>query len=98
MKPGLFMYIVVAEIVSASGRVGCGLGGQRKNAGYRRLQEIKRTMRQQIGFLMQLAVLALLPMLILWQLNYGFELIWMPAMTVLGIFVFWIGYKLRESK
>lgn len=54
-------------------------------------------MRQQVGFLLQLAVLSLLPMLILWQLRYGFELIWMPALTVLGIVVFWVGYKLREA-
>ncbi|MGE3314924.1 MAG: hypothetical protein AB7O26_07380 [Planctomycetaceae bacterium] len=54
-------------------------------------------MRHQVGFLLQLAVLSLLPMLILWQLTYGFELIWMPALTVGGIVLFWIGYRLRES-
>ncbi len=54
-------------------------------------------MRHQVGFLLQLAVLSLLPMLILWQLAYGFELIWMPALTVAGIVLFWIGYRLRES-
>jgi hypothetical protein len=54
-------------------------------------------MRQQIGWLMQLAVLAFLPMLILWQLNFGFRLVWMPALTVAGILVFWIGCQLRES-
>jgi hypothetical protein len=54
-------------------------------------------MRQQIGFLLQLAVLSLLPMLIYWQINYHFELIWMPALLTVGIVVFWIGYRLRES-
>ena len=54
-------------------------------------------MRQQIGFLLQFAVLVFLPMLILWQLNFGFSLVVMPAMTVAGILVFWVGHKLRES-
>jgi len=54
-------------------------------------------MRRQIGFLLQLAVLALLPMLIFWQIEFGFKLLWMPALTLAGIAVFWIGYRLRES-
>lgn len=54
-------------------------------------------MRQQIGFLLQLAVLGLLPMLIVWQLTFGVPLIWMPALTVAGIGIFWVGYRLRES-
>lgn len=54
-------------------------------------------MRRHIGFLMQLAVLALLPMLILWQLKFGFRLILMPSLTLLGIIVFMIGQKLREG-
>ncbi len=54
-------------------------------------------MRQQIGFLFQFAVLVILPMVILWQLNFGIPLIVMPILTVVGIVVFWIGYRLRES-
>ena len=54
-------------------------------------------MKQQIGFLMQLAVLALTPMLIYWQLQFGFRLIVMPAMLLLAFVVFSIGTKLRES-
>ena len=54
-------------------------------------------MRQQIGFVLQLIVLTLLPLLIVWQLNFGFQLIWMPALTAVGIVVFWVGYRLRES-
>jgi hypothetical protein len=54
-------------------------------------------MRQHIGFLLQFAVLVFLPMLILWQLEFGFRLILMPALTLVGIVVFWIGYKLREG-
>lgn len=54
-------------------------------------------MRRSIGFLLQLVVLALLPMLILWQLTFGFRLILMPALTLLGIVLFTIGHRLREG-
>ncbi len=54
-------------------------------------------MRQQMGFLLQLAVLVALPSLIFWQLDFGIPLIVMPVMTLLGIAVFVIGTKLRES-
>jgi hypothetical protein len=54
-------------------------------------------MRQQIGFLLQLAALTLLPMLILWQLDFGIPLVVMPILTVVGIILFYIGYKLREG-
>jgi hypothetical protein len=54
-------------------------------------------MRQQIGILLQFVVLVFLPLLIVWQLNFRFRLIVMPAMMLAGIIVFWIGYKLRES-
>jgi hypothetical protein len=54
-------------------------------------------MRQQIGILLQFVVLVFLPMLILWQLEFGFRLILMPALTLCGVVVFWIGYKLREG-
>jgi hypothetical protein len=59
--------------------------------------EIVFVMRQRIGYYLQLAVLIFLPLLILWQLEYGFRLIIMPALTLVGIIVFWIGYKLREG-
>lgn len=54
-------------------------------------------MRQQFGFLLQFAVLIFLPLLIVWQLNFGFKLLWMPTATVAGIVVFLVGTKLRES-
>jgi hypothetical protein len=54
-------------------------------------------MRQQIGFLMQLAVLGVLPVLSYWQLQNGFSLIWMPALLTGGIGIFWLGTRLRES-
>ncbi len=55
-------------------------------------------MLRSVGFLMQLAVLALLPMLILWQLMFGFRLILMPMLTLTGIVIFTTGQWLRESR
>lgn len=56
-------------------------------------------MKQQIGFLLQFAVLVFLPVLIFYDLDFGFKrLVVMPALTVAGVALFWIGYRLRESK
>ena len=55
-------------------------------------------MRQQIGFLMQLVVLTLLPFLIIWQLNFGMPLIWMPILTLTGIVLFTLGTRLRGDR
>lgn len=46
---------------------------------------------------MQIAALVFLPLLILWQLQFGFRLIWMPALLLVGAAVFFIGTRLRES-
>ena len=54
-------------------------------------------MRRQIGFLLQVAALVLLPMLILWQLDFGIPLVVMPIVLIVGIVLFAIGYKLREG-
>ncbi|HLQ44697.1 MAG TPA: hypothetical protein VK137_08215 [Planctomycetaceae bacterium] len=54
-------------------------------------------MRQTLGMLMQLAVLTFLPLLILYQLQFGFRVLVMPPCLVVGIVIFWIGTKLRES-
>lgn len=54
-------------------------------------------MRQTIGMLLQLAALTFLPLVILFQLNFGIQLLVMPTCTVIGIAVFWLGTKLRES-
>lgn len=56
-----------------------------------------RSLRNTIGFLLQFAALVFLPLLIVWQLNFGFQLLWMPALTVAGALVFWLGHTLRES-
>ena len=55
-------------------------------------------MLRSVGFLMQLAVLALLPMLILWQLMFGFRLILMPMLTLAGIVIFTTGQWMREGR
>jgi hypothetical protein len=53
-------------------------------------------MRQHVGFVLQFAALVFLPLLIVWQLNFGFRLLWMPSLTLVGVVVFWIGHRLRE--
>lgn len=55
-------------------------------------------MKHQIGVALQLVVLSVLPCLILFQLQWGFELIVMPVSLVIGIVLFAIGAKLREMK
>lgn len=54
-------------------------------------------MRHQIGIALQFVVLVFLPLLILWQLQFGFKLIYMPALLVVGIIVFFVGTRLREK-
>ena len=52
-------------------------------------------MRYHVGMSLQIAALAFLPFLILWQLAVGFSLIYMPALLCVAIAVFAIGTKLR---
>lgn len=48
---------------------------------------------------MQFAVLVFLPMLIIYDLDFGFKrLLVMPVLTAAAVAVFIIGYRLRESK
>jgi hypothetical protein len=54
-------------------------------------------MRRQIGFLLQIVALTMLPMLILWQLDFGIPLIVMPVLTMVGIVIFYVGHRLREG-
>ena len=53
-------------------------------------------MRNNLGFLLQFAALTMLPLLILWQLEFKFDLLWMPSMLTAGVVLFWIGHRLRE--
>ena len=52
-------------------------------------------MKHYIGIFLQFITLVFLPLLVIWQLNFGFKLIWMPGLTLVGIIVFTIGTKLR---
>lgn len=52
--------------------------------------------RNLLGMFLQLVALTFLPVLILWQLNFGFNLLWMPGLTLLGVIVFFMGHKLRD--
>ncbi|MEZ5943281.1 MAG: hypothetical protein R3C18_17950 [Planctomycetaceae bacterium] len=54
-------------------------------------------MKNTIGFVMQFAALVFLPLLIFWQLNFGFQLLWMPGMTIVGAAMFMIGHSLRDK-
>lgn len=49
-----------------------------------------------VGFLLQFAALVFLPLLIFWQLDFGFRLLWMPTLTLLAVLAFWIGHQLRD--
>ena len=53
-------------------------------------------MRQNVGWGMQLLVLLLLPMVVGWQLFFGFPLIAMPACVVAAIAFFSVGHVLRK--
>ena len=52
--------------------------------------------RNLLGMFLQLLGLTFLPVLVLWQLNFGFHLLWMPGLTLLGVGVFFMGHKLRD--
>lgn len=54
--------------------------------------------KHHIGIALQFIVLTVTPLISLWQLHYGFKLIWMPGLLLSAAFVFWIGTMLRESR
>ena len=54
-------------------------------------------MRHHLGIMLQVVALAWLPLLIVYQLFAGFRQLVMPAGILIGIVVFWIGTRLRES-
>ena len=55
-------------------------------------------MKNHLGFVLQFAALVFLPLLILWQLMFGFGLLWMPALMLVGMAVFYIGHSLRDQR
>jgi len=48
-------------------------------------------MKNQIGFFLQMAVLSLLPLLIILELQVELHFLTMPVVTVVGIVAFYIG-------
>ncbi len=54
-------------------------------------------MRHRLGMGLQFLVLVFLPMLIIWQLEFGFRLVYMPSLLLVGVILFSIGTRLRES-
>ena len=54
-------------------------------------------MRQRVGFVLQLLVLMFLPLVIGWQLFFGFPLIAMPVCLLVAVAVFSVGQVLRRK-
>ena len=54
-------------------------------------------MRQRLGFVLQLIVLMFLPLVIGWQLFFGFPLLAMPIATLAAVAVFSLGQWLRRG-
>lgn len=56
------------------------------------------TMLHHLGITLQIGAMTFLPLLIIYQLNFGFRLIVMPVCTIIGIAAFALGTWLREKK
>lgn len=56
-----------------------------------------KSFRNSLGFLMQFAALVFLPVLILWQLDFGIPLLVMPTMTLAALVLFYVGHSLRDK-
>jgi hypothetical protein len=54
--------------------------------------------RNALGFMLQMAVLMFLPLVIGWQLFFGFPLLAMPAATLAAIVLFSLGHNLRQRQ
>jgi hypothetical protein len=61
-----------------------------------RLRKGSGFVRQRVGFVLQLLVLMFLPLVIGWQLFFGFRLLAMPVATLAAIAVFSLGHVLRR--
>jgi hypothetical protein len=53
-------------------------------------------MKNMIGFVLQFIALVFLPAMLFFQLDFGFRLLWMPALTVAALIVFYLGHMLRD--
>ena len=56
-----------------------------------------KQVKHLLGMFFQLVTLSVLPLMIVFQLFYGFRLIVMPISLLIGITLFSIGTALRES-
>lgn len=56
----------------------------------------RKSFKNDLGFYLQVAALTFLPIIILRQLATGFQLLWMPALTTLGVGIFLVGLWLRD--
>ena len=56
-----------------------------------------KQVKHLLGMFLQMLTLSMLPLTILFQLSYGFPLLVMPILLLLGITLFSIGTALRES-
>lgn len=54
-------------------------------------------MRNTIGFLLQMTALVMLPCMLIWQLDFGMKLLWMPTMTLVGLCLFYLGHWMRGT-
>ncbi|AMV21868.1 hypothetical protein [Planctomyces sp. SH-PL14] len=55
-------------------------------------------MKNFVGFALQFAALVFLPLLIIWQLTFGFGLLWMPALMLAAMAIFYVGHSLRDFR
>lgn len=56
-----------------------------------------KSFRNTLGFLLQFAALVFLPVLIVWQLDFGIPLLVMPSLTIAALTMFYIGHSLRDK-
>ncbi len=59
--------------------------------------KLVKQVKHLLGMFFQLLTLSVLPLMIVFQLFYGFRLIVMPISLLIGITLFSIGTALRES-
>lgn len=57
-----------------------------------------KQVKHLLGMFLQLFTLSVLPLVIVYQLIYGFRLVVMPISLLVGITLFSIGTMLRESR
>ena len=55
-------------------------------------------MLHHLGITLQIGAMTFLPLLIIYQLNFGFRLIVMPACTIVGIVAFALGDLASREK